>query len=59
MTGVPCAGFDAGDGQNYVNIPLSGTTQILGLEDRSNCRVPGKYVYRISHAEIEPGTKSV
>lgn len=54
----PQAGFNAGDGANYLALPGSGTDAIRNLSSTSNVGKPGKWVYRVDSAEIISGSKS-
>jgi len=53
------AGFDAGDGTNYYTIPGSFNPGIANaLEDGSNMGTPGRWIFKISEADIEPSEPS-
>lgn len=47
------AGFNAGDGVRYFNIPGSRTRQVLELPNSSNVGIPGRWMFRIDNAKIE------
>lgn len=47
------AGFNAGDGMRYFNIPGSRTQEVLNLLDKSNVGIPGRWMFRIDNAKIE------
>uniref|UniRef100_A0A3P9PLS5 Sushi, nidogen and EGF like domains 1 n=1 Tax=Poecilia reticulata TaxID=8081 RepID=A0A3P9PLS5_POERE len=49
------AGFNAGDGRRYFNIPGSRTTDVVGLEETTNVGYPGRWVFRIDDANVEVG----
>ncbi|XP_030228777.1 LOW QUALITY PROTEIN: sushi, nidogen and EGF-like domain-containing protein 1 [Gadus morhua] len=49
------AGFNAGDGKRYFNIPGSRTPDVAGLEGTTNVGHPGRWVFRIDDAEVEVG----
>lgn len=49
------AGFNAGDGKRYFNIPGSRTADIVNVEDTTNVGYPGRWVFRIDHARVEVG----
>ncbi|XP_077463845.1 sushi, nidogen and EGF-like domain-containing protein 1 isoform X2 [Stigmatopora argus] len=50
------AGFNAGDGVRYFNIPGSRTRDVAGLEATTNVGFPGRWVFRIDHAaNVEVG----
>ncbi|CAH3193578.1 unnamed protein product [Porites evermanni] len=52
--GIPAqAGFNAGDGFRYFNIPGSRTSQVLDLPNKSNVGVSGRWMFRIDNAKIE------
>ena len=45
-------GFDAGDGVNYYAIDGSRTDAMLDIENTSNINVLGKYMFKVSNANI-------
>uniref|UniRef100_A0A8C5N809 Sushi, nidogen and EGF-like domain-containing protein 1 n=1 Tax=Gouania willdenowi TaxID=441366 RepID=A0A8C5N809_GOUWI len=49
------AGFNAGDGKRYFNIPGSRTTEVVNIEETTNVGYPGRWVFRIDHANVEVG----
>ncbi|XP_014854595.1 PREDICTED: sushi, nidogen and EGF-like domain-containing protein 1, partial [Poecilia mexicana] len=49
------AGFNAGDGRRYFNIPGSRTADVVGLEETTNVGYPGRWVFRIDDANVEVG----
>ncbi|CAL8273332.1 unnamed protein product [Arctogadus glacialis] len=49
------AGFNAGDGKRYFNIPGSRTPDVAGVEGTTNVGHPGRWVFRIDDAEVEVG----
>ncbi|XP_047442765.1 sushi, nidogen and EGF-like domain-containing protein 1 isoform X2 [Mugil cephalus] len=49
------AGFNAGDGQRYFNIPGSRTADVVNVEGTTNVGYPGRWVFRIDHAHVEVG----
>ncbi|XP_051928957.1 sushi, nidogen and EGF-like domain-containing protein 1 isoform X1 [Hippocampus zosterae] len=50
------AGFNAGDGKRYFNIPGSRTQDVTHVETTTNVGFPGRWVFRIDHANVEVGT---
>ncbi|XP_028410519.1 sushi domain-containing protein 2-like isoform X2 [Dendronephthya gigantea] len=46
------AGFNAGDGIRYFNIPNSRTPAIINIASTSNCQVPGKWIFKIDGDEV-------
>ncbi|XP_070401978.1 sushi, nidogen and EGF-like domain-containing protein 1 isoform X2 [Nothobranchius furzeri] len=50
------AGFNAGDGTRYFNIPGSRTTDVVGVEGTTNVGYPGRWVFRIDDANVEVGS---
>uniref|UniRef100_A0A8C6TT76 Sushi, nidogen and EGF-like domain-containing protein 1 n=1 Tax=Neogobius melanostomus TaxID=47308 RepID=A0A8C6TT76_9GOBI len=50
------AGFNAGDGKRYFNIPGSRTEDIVSVEVTTNVGFPGRWVFRIDHANVEVGS---
>ncbi|KAM8874516.1 sushi, nidogen and EGF-like domain-containing protein 1 isoform 2-T2 [Spinachia spinachia] len=50
------AGFNAGDGKRYFNIPGSRTADVVDLEATTNVGYPGKWVFRIDDANVEVGS---
>lgn len=63
LGGTPAqAGYNAGDGVRFFNIPGSGTHQVLDLPNQSNVAVPGRWMYRIDSKDdgcIMNGNKSL
>ncbi|XP_078360269.1 sushi domain-containing protein 2-like isoform X2 [Oculina patagonica] len=49
------AGFNAGDGIRYFNIPGSATDQVIDIPKKSNVGKPGRWMFRIDSAKIEAG----
>ncbi|KAL9985251.1 hypothetical protein ACROYT_G007629 [Oculina patagonica] len=49
------AGFNAGDGVRYFNIPGSATDQVIDIRTQSNVGKPGRWMFRIDSANIEAG----
>ena len=47
------AGFNAGDGIRYFNIPGSRTHEVTNLPTQSNIGNPGRWMFRVDLAEIE------
>lgn len=51
----PQAGFNAGDGKRYFNIPGSRTADVVDVEGTTNVGYPGRWVFRIDDAHVEVG----
>uniref|UniRef100_A0A5F8H4Y3 Sushi, nidogen and EGF-like domain-containing protein 1 n=1 Tax=Monodelphis domestica TaxID=13616 RepID=A0A5F8H4Y3_MONDO len=49
------AGFNAGDGKRYFNIPGSRTDDIVNVEMTTNVGIPGRWVFRIDDAQVQVG----
>nr|DBA25970.1 TPA: hypothetical protein GDO54_010287 [Pyxicephalus adspersus] len=49
------AGFNAGDGWRYFNIPGSRTDDIAGIANTTNVGVPGRWVFRIDNNNVQVG----
>ncbi|XP_076872164.1 LOW QUALITY PROTEIN: sushi, nidogen and EGF-like domain-containing protein 1, partial [Brachyhypopomus gauderio] len=49
------AGFNAGDGRRYFNIPGSRTGDVVELETTTNVGYPGRWVFRIDDAQVQVG----
>ncbi|KFZ62067.1 Sushi, nidogen and EGF-like domain-containing protein 1, partial [Antrostomus carolinensis] len=49
------AGFNAGDGKRYFNIPGSRTDDIADVEMTTNVGIPGRWVFRIDDAQVQVG----
>ncbi|KAM9127885.1 sushi, nidogen and EGF-like domain-containing protein 1 isoform 3-T3 [Pangshura tecta] len=49
------AGFNAGDGKRYFNIPGSRTDDIVDVEMSTNVGIPGRWVFRIDDAQVQVG----
>ncbi|CAG5861826.1 unnamed protein product [Menidia menidia] len=49
------AGFNAGDGMRYFNIPGSRTADVVNVEETTNVGYPGRWVFRIDDAHVEVG----
>ncbi|XP_052331565.1 sushi, nidogen and EGF-like domain-containing protein 1 isoform X1 [Oncorhynchus keta] len=49
------AGFNAGDGKRYFNIPGSRTDDVVDVEGTTNVGHPGRWVFRIDNAQVEVG----
>ena len=49
------AGFNAGDGIRFFNIPGSATDQVINIHTQSNVGNPGRWMFRIDNAKIEAG----
>lgn len=52
---VKQAGFNAGDGIRYFNVPGSATDRIINVSSNSNVGKPGRWMFRIDSAKIEAG----
>eukprot|EP00002_Diphylleia_rotans_P005028 TRINITY_DN13_c0_g1_i2.p2 TRINITY_DN13_c0_g1~~TRINITY_DN13_c0_g1_i2.p2 ORF type:complete len:664 (+),score=85.47 TRINITY_DN13_c0_g1_i2:187-2178(+) len=52
-SGFPQAGFNAGDGVNYFNLPNSQSANIVNVAQESNIGVPGVWLFRIDSATFE------
>ncbi|XP_063058064.1 sushi, nidogen and EGF-like domain-containing protein 1 isoform X2 [Engraulis encrasicolus] len=50
------AGFNAGDGKRYFNIPGSRTDDVVGVEETTNVGMPGRWVFRIDDAHVQVGS---
>ncbi|XP_060775760.1 sushi, nidogen and EGF-like domain-containing protein 1 isoform X2 [Neoarius graeffei] len=50
------AGFNAGDGRRYFNIPGSRTADVVEVETTTNVGYPGRWVFRIDDAHVEVGS---
>ncbi|XP_024857944.1 sushi, nidogen and EGF-like domain-containing protein 1 isoform X2 [Kryptolebias marmoratus] len=50
------AGFNAGDGKRYFNIPGSRTADMVNVEGTTNVGYPGRWVFRIDDANVEVGS---
>lgn len=50
------AGFNAGDGKRYFNIPSSRTADVVNVEGTTNVGYPGRWVFRIDDANVEVGS---
>ncbi|XP_078521748.1 sushi, nidogen and EGF-like domain-containing protein 1 isoform X3 [Lissotriton helveticus] len=50
------AGFNAGDGKRYFNIPGSRTDDIVAVENTTNVGIPGRWVFRIDDAQVQVGS---
>jgi hypothetical protein len=54
--GTPAqAGFDAGDGTNYVMVPNSRTAQIVNLPTASNVNQPGIFQFQVRNGIVAGG----
>ncbi|XP_058521199.1 sushi, nidogen and EGF-like domain-containing protein 1 [Ochotona princeps] len=49
------AGFNAGDGRRYFNIPGSRTADMAEVETTTNVGVPGRWAFRIDGAQVRVG----
>lgn len=49
------AGFNAGDGWRYFNIPGSRTDDIAGIANTTNVGIPGCWVFRIDNNNVQVG----
>lgn len=49
------AGFNAGDGWRYFNIPGSRTDDIAGIANTTNVGIPGRWVFRIDNNHVQVG----
>ncbi|XP_047398620.1 sushi, nidogen and EGF-like domain-containing protein 1 isoform X14 [Sciurus carolinensis] len=49
------AGFNAGDGRRYFNIPGSRTADMAEVETTTNVGVPGRWAFRIDDAQVRVG----
>ncbi|XP_066565247.1 sushi, nidogen and EGF-like domain-containing protein 1 [Amia ocellicauda] len=49
------AGFNAGDGRRYFNIPGSRTEDVVDVEETTNVGIPGRWVFRIDDAQVQVG----
>ena len=47
------AGFNAGDGIRFFNIPGSATDQVIDFPKKSNVGNPGRWMFRIDNAKID------
>lgn len=55
LGGFPAvAGFDAGNGVNYYQIPGSGTAGVLDLVNSSNLGDPGVWRFEVRNGQVEP-----
>ncbi|XP_072540201.1 sushi, nidogen and EGF-like domain-containing protein 1 isoform X2 [Salminus brasiliensis] len=50
------AGFNAGDGKRYFNIPGSRTDDVVSVETTTNVGYPGRWVFRIDDAHVQVGS---
>uniref|UniRef100_A0A9J7ZNY4 Sushi, nidogen and EGF-like domains 1 n=1 Tax=Cyprinus carpio carpio TaxID=630221 RepID=A0A9J7ZNY4_CYPCA len=50
------AGFNAGDGRRYFNIPGSRTDDIVEVETTTNVGYPGRWVFRIDDSQVQVGS---
>lgn len=50
------AGFNAGDGKRYFNIPGSRTDEVVNVGWTTNVGYPGRWVFRIDDAYVEVGS---
>ncbi|XP_053355426.1 sushi, nidogen and EGF-like domain-containing protein 1 isoform X2 [Clarias gariepinus] len=50
------AGFNAGDGRRYFNIPGSRTDDVVEVETTTNVGYPGRWVFRIDDAQVKVGS---
>ena len=50
------AGFNAGDGKRYFNIPGSRTADVENVEGTTNVGYPGRWVFRIDDSHVEVGS---
>ncbi|KAI4888995.1 hypothetical protein NFI96_019092, partial [Prochilodus magdalenae] len=50
------AGFNAGDGRRYFNIPGSRTDDVVEVESTTNVGYPGRWVFRIDDAQVQVGS---
>uniref|UniRef100_A0AAR2LD50 Sushi, nidogen and EGF-like domains 1 n=1 Tax=Pygocentrus nattereri TaxID=42514 RepID=A0AAR2LD50_PYGNA len=50
------AGFNAGDGKRYFNIPGSRTDDVVEVETTTNVGYPGRWVFRIDDAQVQVGS---
>ncbi|KAK1796779.1 hypothetical protein P4O66_009793, partial [Electrophorus voltai] len=50
------AGFNAGDGRRYFNIPGSRTADVVEVETTTNVGYPGRWVFRIDDAQVQVGS---
>ncbi|XP_062853195.1 sushi, nidogen and EGF-like domain-containing protein 1 [Trichomycterus rosablanca] len=50
------AGFNAGDGKRYFNIPGSRTDDVVKVEATTNVGFPGRWVFRIDDAQVQVGS---
>lgn len=55
-TRSPQAGFNAGDGKRYFNIPGSRTHYVVDVEGTTNVGYPGRWVFRIDDAHVQVGS---
>ncbi|XP_069474234.1 sushi, nidogen and EGF-like domain-containing protein 1 isoform X2 [Ambystoma mexicanum] len=49
------AGFNAGDGKRYFNIPGSRTDDIVNVDNTTNVGIPGRWVFRIDNSQVQVG----
>ena len=51
--GTPAqAGFNAGDGLRFANVPGSQTAEIVNIDSTSNVNRPGVWIFRADEEEI-------
>ncbi|XP_036426286.1 sushi, nidogen and EGF-like domain-containing protein 1 [Colossoma macropomum] len=50
------AGFNAGDGKRYFNIPGSRTDDVVEVETTTNVGYPGRWIFRIDDAQVQVGS---
>lgn len=56
LGGTPAqAGFDAGDGINFLALEASRTPDIINITQMSNIDIPGKFIFRVDSAEMKQG----
>ena len=46
------AGYDAGDGENFFNIPGSGTSEVINITQTSNVGNPGMWIFRTTQQVV-------
>ncbi len=45
-------GYDAGDGHHFFNVPGSGSSDIVHVDDNTNVGVKGKWIFRLDGQDI-------
>lgn len=47
------AGFNAGDGVRYFNIPHSRTSAIINISSTSNYQIPGMWIFQVDGETVK------